>query len=94
MAVRLPQLVLAKKVLKRALSASRSSSGIDIRKGHFAVYVGEGRRRFVIPTSYLKSPTFQRLLKEAEEEYGFQSQMGLTIPCSEDAFRALTLQLA
>ncbi|CAN6463614.1 unnamed protein product [Victoria cruziana] len=93
MAIRLPQLVLAKKALKRALGANRSASGIDIPKGHFAVYVGEHRRRFLIPTSYLKSPTFQELLDKTEEEYGFQPEMGLTIPCSEGAFRALTMQL-
>ncbi|KAF3794893.1 Auxin-responsive protein [Nymphaea thermarum] len=65
-----------------------------VPKGHFAVYVGESRKRFVIPTSYLNNPTFQALLKRAEEEFGFEHHSGLRIPCNEDAFQALTAQIA
>ncbi|CAN6463608.1 unnamed protein product [Victoria cruziana] len=82
MNIRLPLSVLAKK--QAAL----------VPKGHFAVYVGESRKRFVIPTSYLKNPTFQALLRRAEEEFGFDHHIGLTIPCREDAFQALTAQMA
>ncbi|CAI0438321.1 unnamed protein product [Linum tenue] len=59
-------------------------------KGHVAVYVGEVEmmmKRFVVPISYLSHPTFQDLLRKAEEEFGFDHPMGgLTIPCREDAF--------
>ncbi|GFQ04896.1 auxin-induced protein 15a [Phtheirospermum japonicum] len=51
-------------------------------------------KRFVIPVSYLNYPSFQDLLCQAEEEYGFDHPMGgLTIPCSEKLFIDLTSQL-
>ena len=61
----------------------------DVPKGYLAVYVGEESemKRFVIPISYLNHPSFQDLLSQAEEEFGFGHPMGgLTIPCSEEAF--------
>ncbi|KAG6466003.1 auxin-responsive protein SAUR50-like [Zingiber officinale] len=63
----------------------------DVPKGHFAVYVvGEQRRsRFVVPISSLEHPEFQRLLRLAEEEFGFEHRDGLTVPCDEVAFRSL-----
>ncbi|XP_068645329.1 auxin-induced protein 15A-like [Aristolochia californica] len=68
--------------------------GERIRKGYFAVYVGETQKRFVVPVSFLKHPLFQNLLTTVEEEFGFDHQMGgLTIPCKEDAFLDLTSQL-
>ncbi|KAF3794907.1 Indole-3-acetic acid-induced protein [Nymphaea thermarum] len=82
MSIRLPLSVLAKK------------QATAVPKGHFAVYVGESRKRFVIPTSYLKNPTFQSLLKKTEEEFGFQHYNGLTIPCNEDVFQAFTTQMS
>ncbi|XP_028765706.1 auxin-induced protein 15A-like [Neltuma alba] len=67
----------------------------DVPKGHVAVYVGENRKkRFVIPISYLNHPSFQELLSQAEEEFGFDHPMGgLTIPCAEDIFLDLTSRL-
>ncbi|CAN6463596.1 unnamed protein product [Victoria cruziana] len=82
MSIRLPLSVLTKK------------QASAVPKGHFAVYVGQNRKRFVIPTSYLKNPTFQALLSRAEEEFGFQHHNGLTIPCNEDVFQAFTAQMA
>lgn len=60
-----------------------------------AVYVGEmQRKRFVVPISYLNHPSFQDLLRRAEEEFGFDHPMGgLTIPCSENAFVELTSRM-
>ncbi|CAN0910069.1 Auxin-induced protein X10A [Linum grandiflorum] len=63
----------------------------QIPKGHVAVYVGEEMemmmKRFVVPISYLSHPSFQDLLRKAEEEFGFDHPMGgLTLPCREDAF--------
>jgi SAUR family protein len=70
------------------MARSRSSSAADVPRGHFAVYVGEQRKRFVIPTAYLKNPSFLVLLKRVEEECGFDHPAagGLTIPCSEGDF--------
>ncbi|XP_068640430.1 protein SMALL AUXIN UP-REGULATED RNA 12-like [Aristolochia californica] len=63
---------------------------VDVPKGHFPVYVGEQRRRYIVPLSFLEEPKFQMLLQRAEEEYGFEHKMGLTIPCEETVFRSLT----
>ncbi|ERN08546.1 hypothetical protein AMTRI_Chr11g98270 [Amborella trichopoda] len=72
---------------------STAQAAPDVPKGHFAVYVGENRRRFVIPTSYLKTSLFQSLLQRAEEEFGFEHDMGITIPCKEEHFLALISSL-
>ncbi|KAK8568030.1 hypothetical protein V6N13_105971 [Hibiscus sabdariffa] len=85
MGFRLSRIVNAKS-LKRSLSFSETTI---VTKGHFVVYVGEAdeKKRLVAPISYLKHTWFQKLLSEAEEEYGFNHPMGaLTIPCSEEAF--------
>ncbi|KAK6159551.1 hypothetical protein DH2020_006865 [Rehmannia glutinosa] len=87
-----------RQMLRRSLSSEKrsASSGAEIPKGHFAVYVGENeKKRFVIPVSYLNHPSFQDLLFQAEEEFGFHHPMcGLTIPCSEDLFIDLTSRLS
>ena len=70
---------------------SASSKSGQVPKGHLAVYVGEEMKRFVIPISYLNQHSFQELLSEAEEEFGFDHPMGaLTIPCPEDVFLHVT----
>ncbi|GMN63354.1 hypothetical protein TIFTF001_032425 [Ficus carica] len=92
MGFRLPRVVNAKKLLQMSLSnaSQAATNGADIPKGYLAVYVGDDQtemKRFVIPISYLNQPSFQELLKQAEEEFGFNHPMGaLTIPCSEDTF--------
>nr|GMC80538.1 auxin-responsive protein SAUR21-like [Ipomoea batatas] len=80
------QSLRAKQGLRR--SSSRTNRENEVPKGHFAVYVGESKKkRFVIPISYLKDPSFQDLLSQAEEEFGFDHLMGgITIPCPEDTF--------
>jgi len=48
-------------------------------------------KRFVIPMSYLNQTSFQDLLSQAEEEFGYDHPMGgLTIPCTEDVFLHIT----
>ncbi|KAF7841130.1 Auxin-induced protein 15A [Senna tora] len=65
----------------------KASKSVEVPKGYVAVYVGEKMKRFVIPISYLNQPSFQDLLNQAEEEFGFEHPMGgLTIPCREDVF--------
>lgn len=90
MAIRLPRILQAKQNLLRGSSPAR-----DVRKGYVAVYVGEEeKKRFVIPVSHLNQPSFQELLSKAEEEFGFDHQMGgLTIPCREDIFIDLTSRI-
>ncbi|XP_057470254.1 protein SMALL AUXIN UP-REGULATED RNA 12-like [Actinidia eriantha] len=62
----------------------------DVPKGHFVVYVGENRSRHIVPISWLARSQFQSLLKRAEEEFGFNHEMGITIPCEEVVFHSLT----
>ncbi|KAK7274331.1 hypothetical protein RIF29_15415 [Crotalaria pallida] len=71
-----------------------TSKGVSVPKGYLAVYVGEKMRRFMIPITYLSQPSFQELLSQAEEEFGYDHPTGgLTIPCREDKFLSLTSQL-
>ena len=69
--------------------------GGAVPRGHFAVYVGEARARFVIPTAYLRHPSFVALLESAEEEFGFDHHGGgIIIPCSESDFVELVGSLS
>ncbi|KAB2635484.1 auxin-induced protein 15A-like [Pyrus ussuriensis x Pyrus communis] len=98
MGFRLPAVIPAKKLLRRSFSNTTKGASTNLAyvpKGYFAVYVGESKKqRFVIPVSFLNEPSFQELLSEAEEEFGFDHPMGrLTIPCRQDAFLHLTSHL-
>ncbi|XP_015577280.1 auxin-responsive protein SAUR21-like [Ricinus communis] len=97
MGVRLPGAILAKQILRRSvLTATKTgSASSEIPEGFLAVYVGQTeKKRFMVPVSYLNQPSFQALLREAEEEFGFDHPMGgLTIPCREDIFIDITSQL-
>ncbi|KAE9620336.1 putative small auxin-up RNA [Lupinus albus] len=79
--------------IRRASFTSNQASTkvVNVPKGYIAVYVGENTKRFVIPISYLNQPSFQDLLDQAEEEFGYDHPMGgLTIPCREDVFLDIT----
>ncbi|KAL5713497.1 hypothetical protein ACHQM5_015566 [Ranunculus cassubicifolius] len=93
MAIRLPGIPHVKRTLRRSLSNTET---LVVPKGHIAVYVGESqKKRFVVPISYLTHSSFQDLLNQAEEEYGFSHPMGgITIPCDEDIFLDLTQRLS
>ncbi|OIV99526.1 hypothetical protein TanjilG_17340 [Lupinus angustifolius] len=83
-------------LIRRASFTSNQASTkvANVPKGYIAVYVGENTKRFVIPISYLNQRSFQDLLGQAEEEFGYEHQMGgLTIPCREDEFLDITSQL-
>ncbi|XP_020214391.1 auxin-induced protein 6B [Cajanus cajan] len=82
--------------IRRASFTARkaASKSVEVPKGYLAVYVGEKQKRFMIPISYLNQPSFQDLLGQAEEEFGYDHPMGgLTIPCSEDIFQHITSHL-
>ncbi|BAT77542.1 hypothetical protein LR48_Vigan04g248100 [Vigna angularis] len=95
------QTTVLKQILKRCSSLGKKNDydhdddalPLDVPKGHFAVYVGENRSRYIVPISFLTHPQFQSLLRQAEEEFGFDHDMGLTIPCQEVVFRSLTSTL-
>ncbi|XP_009387875.3 auxin-responsive protein SAUR36-like [Musa acuminata AAA Group] len=64
-------------------------------KGHLAVYVGGGQpRRYVVPVIYFNHPLFGELLREAEEEFGFQHPGGITIPCPAAKFERVRTRIA
>ncbi|KAF8012559.1 hypothetical protein BT93_G1271 [Corymbia citriodora subsp. variegata] len=95
---KLPQAAVIKQILKRCSSLGKKLQGYDLEdglpfdvpKGHFAVYVGESRSRYIVPLSFLSHPDFQHLLRQAEEEFGFDHDMGITLPCEEVIFQSLT----
>nr|XP_043608041.1 auxin-responsive protein SAUR50-like [Erigeron canadensis] len=83
------QALAIKKIIKRCSSFGKNNdNGLpnDVPKGHFVVYVGERRNRYIVPISCLDHPTFQDLLHQSEEEFGFSHDMGIIIPCQEDDF--------
>ncbi|PIN10439.1 hypothetical protein CDL12_16961 [Handroanthus impetiginosus] len=81
-----PNAAALKQIIKKCSSFGKKN---DVPKGHFAVYVGENRSRYVIPITYLGHPEFQNLLQRAEEEFGFHHDMGITLPCDEQDFCSL-----
>ncbi|KAJ7957853.1 Auxin-induced protein [Quillaja saponaria] len=93
---KLAQTAVIKQIMKRCSSLGRKHGydeqglPLDVPKGHFVVYVGENRSRYIVPISLLTRPEFQTLLQQAEEEFGFDHDMGLTIPCEEVVFQSLT----
>ncbi|KAG5538148.1 hypothetical protein RHGRI_025280 [Rhododendron griersonianum] len=83
------------KLLKKTLSFSESSSVLRassndaVPKGFLAVCVGKDLKRFVIPTEYLVHQAFGILLREAEEEFGFQQEGVLRLPCEVPLFQKI-----
>ncbi|XP_050233056.2 auxin-responsive protein SAUR21-like [Mercurialis annua] len=89
--------ILAKQIMHRSTSAANRTTSrcSSVPKGFLSVYVGEiEKKRYVVPVSYLREPSFQDLLSKAEEEFGFNHPTGgLTIPCTVDTFINLTSNL-
>ncbi|XP_059662980.1 auxin-responsive protein SAUR72 [Cornus florida] len=82
------------KFLKKTLSFSDNNSILgfsrdSVPKGFLAVCVGGELKRFVIPMEYLSHTAFDVLLKEAEEEFGFQQEGVLRIPCQVPVFEKI-----
>ncbi|KAI3441250.1 uncharacterized protein J3R85_002514 [Psidium guajava] len=94
MAIHLSTIMHAKQILRQSLLISKEA--VSVPKGYLAVYVGERqKKRYIVPVSFLNQPLFQELLRKAEEEFGFDHPMGgITIPCTEDTFIALTSRLS
>ncbi|XP_006648602.1 auxin-responsive protein SAUR50-like [Oryza brachyantha] len=81
-----------KQMLRRCSSSlgRKGGDGLpgDVPRGHFPVYVGVSRSRYIVPVACLAAPEFQGLLRKAEEEFGFAHDMGITLPCDEATFHA------
>lgn len=52
-----------------------------VPEGHLPVYVGEEMERFVVSAKLLNHPIFVELLNRSAQEYGYQQQGVLRIPC-------------
>ena len=93
---KLTQTAMLKQIIKRCSSLGKKQCydeeglPLDVPKGHFPVYVGENRTRYIVPITFLSHPEFLILLQQAEEEFGFHHMGGLTIPCEEVVFLSLT----
>ncbi|KAK6141000.1 hypothetical protein DH2020_025267 [Rehmannia glutinosa] len=65
-------------------------------KGHMAVYVGQKDgdfQRILVPVVYFNHPLFGDLLKESENEYGFDQPGGITIPCRISEFERVQTRI-
>ncbi|GKV40938.1 hypothetical protein SLEP1_g48528 [Rubroshorea leprosula] len=64
---------------------------VRVRKGHFVVIATRGRepQRFLIKLCYLHNPEFLKLLKQAEEEFGFSQEGVIAIPCRPDELQKI-----
>lgn len=62
-----------------------------VKQGHFVVIATEGWKpeRFCIELGYLDNPEFVKLLKQAEEEFGFSQVGALAIPCEPDDLKRI-----
>ncbi|KAL5977226.1 hypothetical protein ACLOJK_021569 [Asimina triloba] len=64
----------------KTLSASAAATA-HVPQGHLPVYVGDEMERFVVRADFLKHPIFLQLLDRSAEEYGYEQQGVLRIPC-------------
>ncbi|GAV66517.1 Auxin_inducible domain-containing protein [Cephalotus follicularis] len=79
------------KFIKRTLSFNDVSTASNelVPKGFLAVCVGKELTRFIIPTEHLGHQAFGILLREAEDEFGFQQEGVLKIPCEVSVFEKI-----
>ncbi|KAK7272177.1 hypothetical protein RJT34_28614 [Clitoria ternatea] len=91
-------IVMLKLVVKRLLMGRNREGYVpeDVKEGHFAVIAEGGdhheQKRFVLPISCLTNPNFLRLLEQAAEEYGFDHEGALTIPCRPTELETILAQ--
>uniref|UniRef100_A0A5B7C2W3 Putative SAUR-like auxin-responsive protein family n=1 Tax=Davidia involucrata TaxID=16924 RepID=A0A5B7C2W3_DAVIN len=69
------------------MSDGQRNIAVQVPRGFLAVYVGPELRRFVIPTRYLSMPDFKVLMERVAEEFGYEQEGGLRIPCEEEDFQ-------
>lgn len=69
-------------LLSRAAGGrNEKRSGGGVPEGHLPVYVGEEMERFVVSAELLNHPIFVKLLNKSAQEYGYEQQGVLRIPC-------------
>uniref|UniRef100_A0A0E0EUJ8 Auxin-responsive protein n=1 Tax=Oryza meridionalis TaxID=40149 RepID=A0A0E0EUJ8_9ORYZ len=52
-------------------------------KGHCIMYTADGRR-FEVPLAFLATTIFAELLRMSQEEFGFTTDGGITLPCDAE----------
>ncbi|XP_004494008.1 auxin-induced protein X10A-like [Cicer arietinum] len=95
-------LPMMRKLLNKTILSSPSSSSLSassshyssrkgVKRGHFVVIATQGWKpeRFYIELGYLDDPEFVKLLKQAEEEFGFSQVGALAIPCEPDELKRI-----
>ncbi|XP_074266410.1 auxin-induced protein X15-like [Silene latifolia] len=66
-------------------------------KGHVPVMVGneEGKwKKFVVPTWFMKDPSIVALLQLSADEFGYNHQGVLQIPCDIQVFQSIIAKLS
>ncbi|XP_015955258.1 protein SMALL AUXIN UP-REGULATED RNA 51-like [Arachis duranensis] len=102
--VRLKQLMMRWRVIShRRHHHHYDSSSLDSKpctssprrapSGFVFVYVGQERKRFVIPARFLNLPVFAGLLEETEEVFGLRCSGGLLLPCEVAFFSNIVKHL-
>ncbi|KAL3515084.1 hypothetical protein ACH5RR_021986 [Cinchona calisaya] len=84
--IKISHIVRIRQMLRRWRKKAAQSSPSDVPAGQVAIRVGTNSKRFLVRATYLNHPIFQKLLVQAEEEYGFVNQGPLTLPCDELVF--------
>lgn len=66
----------------------------DVKEGEFAVFAVNSKtpQRFVVGLRFLSNPSFLKLLKQAEEEYGFKQEGVLAVPCQPEELQKILQQ--
>ncbi|KAK9755581.1 hypothetical protein RND81_01G036100 [Saponaria officinalis] len=78
--------------LSQAVRPITSDGDGLVPKGHFAVLAGNGeeeQKRFVVELRYLKNQAVLKLLRKAEEEFGFEHEGALVVPCRPDELQKI-----
>ncbi|RYR67012.1 hypothetical protein Ahy_A03g013233 isoform B [Arachis hypogaea] len=91
--VRLKQLMMRWRVISHRRHHHHTSSPRRAPSGFVFVYVGQERKRFVIPARFLNLPVFADLLEETEEVFGLRCSGGLLLPCEVAFFSNIVKHL-
>jgi SAUR family protein len=75
------------------LLVDNARAELEVPKKHFAVCVGANAKQYVVPVSYISIPSFRALMDKSVEEFGSQRHAPLLLPCDEEAFEELLLNL-
>nr|XP_009616948.1 auxin-responsive protein SAUR32-like [Nicotiana tomentosiformis]XP_016506006.1 PREDICTED: auxin-responsive protein SAUR32-like [Nicotiana tabacum] len=81
------QLIIPNSRRPNATETPRAANAVvpnDVKEGQFAVCsvnTKEEPQRFVVELHWLTNPSFLKLLKQAEDEYGFIQKGVIEVPC-------------